>query len=51
MGAEGEKLDVLGEAFTEENPDATVEVTPVPWDGAHDKIATAIAAGETRTSA
>jgi multiple sugar transport system substrate-binding protein len=47
MGAEGEKLDVLGEAFTEENPDATVEVTPVPWDGAHDKIATAIAAGET----
>ncbi len=47
MGAEGESLDVLGEAFTEANPDATVEVTPVPWEGAHDKIATAIAAGET----
>ncbi|MGH8823798.1 MAG: extracellular solute-binding protein, partial [Jiangellaceae bacterium] len=47
MGAEGENLDVLGAAFTEENPDATVEVTPVPWEGAHDKIATAIAAGET----
>lgn len=47
MGAEGENLDVLGQAFTEENPDATVEVTPVPWEGAHDKIATAIAAGET----
>jgi multiple sugar transport system substrate-binding protein len=47
MGAEGENLDVLGEAFTKENPDATVEVTPVPWEGAHDKIATAIAAGET----
>jgi multiple sugar transport system substrate-binding protein len=47
MGTEGEQLDVLGDAFTEENPDATVEVTPVPWDGAHDKIATAIAAGET----
>jgi multiple sugar transport system substrate-binding protein len=47
MGAEGENLDVLGKAFTEENPDATVEVTPVPWEGAHDKIATAIAAGET----
>jgi multiple sugar transport system substrate-binding protein len=47
MGAEGENLDVLGDAFTEENPDATVEVTPVPWEGAHDKIATAIAAGET----
>jgi multiple sugar transport system substrate-binding protein len=47
MGAEGENLDVLGAAFTEENPDATIEVTPVPWEGAHDKIATAIAAGQT----
>lgn len=47
MGTEGENLDVLGQAFMEENPDATVEVTPVPWEGAHDKIATAIASGET----
>jgi multiple sugar transport system substrate-binding protein len=47
MGAEGENLDVLGDAFTKENPDATVEVTPVPWEGAHDKVATAIAAGQT----
>lgn len=47
MGTEGEALDVLAEDFMAENPDAEVEVTPVPWDSAHDKIATAIAAGET----
>ena len=35
MGAEGENLDVLGEAFAEENPDATVEVTPVREIDAH----------------
>jgi multiple sugar transport system substrate-binding protein len=47
MGAEGDNLGVLADAFTEDNPDATVEVTPVPWEGAHDKIATAIAAEQT----
>lgn len=47
MGAEGEKLSALVEGFTKDNPDATVKVTPIPWDGAHDKISTAIAAGET----
>ncbi|MGH8774572.1 MAG: sugar ABC transporter substrate-binding protein [Jiangellaceae bacterium] len=46
MGTEGENLDVLAEPFMADNPDATVEVTAVPWDGAHDRIATAIAAGE-----
>jgi len=47
MGAEGEQLQALTDGFTAENPDVTVEVTPVPWDSAHDKISTAIAAGET----
>lgn len=47
MGAEGEKLKQLTKDFTKDNPDATVKVTPIPWDGAHDKIANAIAAGET----
>lgn len=47
MGTEGEVLQDFAAAFTEANPDATVEVTAVPWDGAHDKIANAIAAGET----
>lgn len=47
MGAEGEQLDAIAQDFMAENPDATVEVTPVPWDAAHNKIATAIAAGDT----
>lgn len=46
MGTEGEKLGAFAEAFTEENPDVTIDVTAVPWDAAHDKIATAIAADE-----
>lgn len=47
MGTEGEVLDDFSEAFTEENPDAKIEVTAVPWESAHEKIANAIAAGET----
>jgi multiple sugar transport system substrate-binding protein len=47
MGTEGEMLGDFAAAFQEDNPDATVNVTAVPWDAAHDKIATAIAAGET----
>ncbi|OLF13675.1 ABC transporter substrate-binding protein [Actinophytocola xinjiangensis] len=47
MGTEGEKLSVLAEDFMKENPDARVTVTPVPWDGAHNKISTAIAGQET----
>src|SRR4051794_12414403 len=47
MGTEGEALGEFAKAFTEENPDVTVDVTAIPWDAAHDKIATAIAADET----
>jgi multiple sugar transport system substrate-binding protein len=43
MGTEGEKLSTLADAFMAENPEATVKVTPVPWDGAHNKLAAAIA--------
>jgi len=46
MGTEGDNLGVLAEDFMAEYPDVTVEVTAVPWDAAHDRIATAIAAGE-----
>jgi multiple sugar transport system substrate-binding protein len=46
MGTEGDNLDVLAEDFMGEYPDVTVDVTPVPWDAAHDRIATAITAGE-----
>ncbi|WP_422770418.1 sugar ABC transporter substrate-binding protein [Plantactinospora sp. WMMC1484] len=47
MGTEGEKLSVLADDFMKENPEAKVTVTPIPWDGAHDKLATAIAAKQT----
>lgn len=45
MGAEGEKLPDLVKGFTKDNPDCTVDVTAVPWDSAHDKFTSAIAAG------
>ncbi|TNC20542.1 extracellular solute-binding protein [Georgenia sp. 311] len=47
MGTEGEALGAFAEAFVEENPDVQVDVTAVPWDAAHDKIATAIAGRQT----
>jgi multiple sugar transport system substrate-binding protein len=47
MGGEGENLGKLAAGFERENPEAKVKVTPVPWDGAHNKIANAIAAGQT----
>ncbi len=47
MGTEGEKLGEFAKEFTKENPDATVKVTAVPWESAHDKISTAIAGGQT----
>ncbi|GIJ43339.1 sugar ABC transporter substrate-binding protein [Virgisporangium aliadipatigenens] len=47
MGTEGEKLSDFAKAFTAENPDAKVTVTAVPWDAAHQKIASAIAAKQT----
>src|SRR5687768_17573681 len=46
MGAEGEALGAFAETFMEEFPDITVNVTPVPWDAAHDRIVNAIAGGE-----
>lgn len=47
MGNEGEVLGELAAQFEEENPDVTIDVTAVPWDGAHNRIATAIAGGGT----
>ena len=46
MGAEGENLGTLADAFMEEFPDVSVEVTAIPWDAAHDRIVTAIAGGD-----
>jgi multiple sugar transport system substrate-binding protein len=47
MGTEGEKLAAFAKQFTDQNPGATVQVTAVPWDAAHQKIASAIAAKQT----
>jgi len=46
MGTEGELLPQLAEKFQTANPDATVNVTPVPWESAVEKITTAISTGE-----
>ncbi len=47
MGNEGTKLKTLADAFTKENPDVTVNVTPVDWGQAVTKLQTAIAGGAT----
>jgi multiple sugar transport system substrate-binding protein len=47
MGTEGEKLSGLAKDFEVANPGAKVTVTAIPWDAAHDKIATAIAGRQT----
>ena len=47
MGTEGEKLQDFVKDFETANPDATVKVTAVPWEAAHDKISAAIASGKT----
>ncbi len=47
MGTEGEMLGDFVKAFEKENPDADVKVTAVPWEEAHNKLANAIAAGNT----
>ncbi|MFT9232704.1 MAG: extracellular solute-binding protein, partial [Bifidobacterium sp.] len=45
MGNEGDKLSSFVSGFEKENPDVTVKVTAIPWSSAHDKLQTAIAAG------
>lgn len=47
MGTEGELLPQLAEKFAAENPGLKVNVTPVPWDSASQKITTAITSGTT----
>ena len=47
MGAEGEKLDVLAKDFMAQNPGVKVNVTPIAWEIAHDKLLTSVAGGQT----
>lgn len=46
MGAEGEALSTLADMFMEEYSDVTVNVTPVAWDVAHDRLITSVAGGQ-----
>ncbi len=45
MGEEGENLGAFADAFIEDNPDATVTVTNIPWADVMTKYQTAVAAG------
>ena len=45
MGNEGDLLGDFVKGFEKENPDVKVKVTAIPWSSAHDKLQTAIAAG------
>lgn len=45
MGAEGEMLSQMTDKYTEETG-VEVEVVPIPWDQAHDKLLTAVASQE-----
>lgn len=47
MGDEGKNLSQLAAGFEKENPQVKVNITPIPWDAAHDKITAAIASGQT----
>lgn len=45
MGAEGEKLVAVADAYEKSHPNITVDVTPIGWDVAHQKLVSAAAAG------
>ena len=47
MGNEGVLLGDFVKGFTDANPEVTVEVTPVDWGIAHDKLLTAIGGNQT----
>jgi multiple sugar transport system substrate-binding protein len=47
LGAEGDKLSAIAKGFEAKNPKAHVKVTVIPFDAAHDKITSAIAANQT----
>ena len=46
MGEEGKHLAKLGKEFNKKHSNITVKVTPVGWDVVHQKLVSAVAAGE-----
>jgi multiple sugar transport system substrate-binding protein len=47
MGDPDKSLQSLAKKFEQQNPGVKVQITPVPWASAHDKLTTAIAGGNT----
>ena len=47
LGAEGDKLGEIAADFEADNPKSKVNITVIPFDAAHNKIATAIAGNKT----
>ncbi|MFJ5778874.1 extracellular solute-binding protein [Streptomyces sp. NPDC093094] len=45
MGDADPTLEALAKEFEKQNPGADIQITPVPWEAAHDKLTTAIAGG------
>ncbi|GAA5084583.1 ABC-type glycerol-3-phosphate transport system substrate-binding protein [Thermocatellispora tengchongensis] len=45
MGTEGEKLADVAKTYEKGHPNVTVDVTPIGWDVAHQKLVAAAAAG------
>jgi multiple sugar transport system substrate-binding protein len=47
MGDTDKALEDLATTFEQQNPDVDITITAVPWDAAHEKLATGIAGGNT----
>jgi multiple sugar transport system substrate-binding protein len=45
-GSEGQSFDTLVQGFTKANPNVKVDVQPIPWEQAKDKMAIAVASGQ-----
>ena len=43
MGSEGNSIPALARDFERENPGVRIHTQPVPWNGAHDRLITAVA--------
>lgn len=43
MGDSSKPMEQMAAAYTEENPNVTVQVQAIPWGSAHDKLLTAVA--------
>jgi len=47
MGVEGENLQAIADDFVKDNPGVEVNVTPIDWEVAHQKLLTSVAGNQT----